>query len=176
MLLNTIFKNKKSWLICTYFWIQSLIFGSAPKRFFFKWFLAFFNKMLVPHSATKLAAPVTLSPHRVEYGVSHPLTPSSSPVTVLYCTILYCTVLHCTVLYCTLPHCHIVSSHCVLALCQDIVSWHCFKTLCPDIVSKHCVCKLNVCSLLLGCKSRGWDREGLKGPPGGQRPPALCRS
>ena len=41
--------------------------------------------MLVPHSATRLAAPVTLAPHRVEYGVSDHLTPSSSPVTVLYC-------------------------------------------------------------------------------------------
>ena len=44
--------------------------------------------------------------HVVEYGVSHPLTPSSSPVTtVLYCTVLYCTVLYCTVLYCTVLYC-----------------------------------------------------------------------
>ena len=57
----------------------------CPKRGF---------KRLVPHSATRLAAPVTLTPHRVEYGVTHPLTPSSSHVTVLYCTVLYCTVLY----------------------------------------------------------------------------------
>ena len=64
--------------------------------------------MLVPHSATRLAAPVTLTPHRVEYGVNHHLTPSSSPVTVLYCTVLYCTVLYCTVLYCTVLYCIIL--------------------------------------------------------------------
>ena len=133
------------------------------------WFLevpqkGFLNKMLVPHSATRLAASVTLAPHSVEYGVCHLLTPSSSPVPVLYCTVLYYTILYCnvlyfTVLYCTLPHCHIAT------LCWAIVSWHSVKTLCPDIVSRHCVCKLNVCSLLLGCKSRGWDPEGPKGPP-----------
>ena len=33
--------------------------------------------------------------------VSHPLTPSSYPVTVLYCTVLYCTVLYCIILYST---------------------------------------------------------------------------
>ena len=43
--------------------------------------------------------------HGVEYGVSHPLTPSSSPVTVLYCTVLYHTVLYCTVLYHTVLYC-----------------------------------------------------------------------
>ena len=37
--------------------------------------------------------------HGVEYGVSHPLTPSSSPVTALYCTVPYCIVLYCTILY-----------------------------------------------------------------------------
>ena len=65
-------------------------------------FWHFLNKMLVPHSATRLAAPVTLTPHIVEYGVIHPLTTSSSPVTVLYsvyCTVLYCITLYCTELY-----------------------------------------------------------------------------
>ena len=61
-------------------------FWKCPKKGFFKSdFWRFLNKMLVSHSATRLAAPVTLTPHGVEYGVSHPLTPSSSPVTVLYC-------------------------------------------------------------------------------------------
>ena len=79
--------------------------------------------------------------------------------TILYCTtVLYCTILYCTtVLYCTLPHC-------IQPLCPDIVSWQCVQTLRPDIVSRHCVCKLNVCSLLLGCKSRGVGSRGPKGP------------
>ena len=68
-------------------------------------FCHFLNKMLVPHSATRLAAPVTLTPHRVEYGVSHPLTPSSSYVTELYCTVMYCTLLYYIVLYCTVLYC-----------------------------------------------------------------------
>ena len=71
--------------------------------------------MLVPHSATRLAAPVTLTLHRVEYGVSHHLTPSSSPVTVLYCTVLYCTVLYCTVLYCTVLYCTVL--YCTVLYC-----------------------------------------------------------
>ena len=66
------------------------------KRYLKSDFWHFLNKILVPHSATRLAAPVTLTPHRVEYGVIHPPTPSSSPVTVLYCTVMYCTVLYCT--------------------------------------------------------------------------------
>ena len=74
-----------------------------------------FFYILVPHSATRLAAPVTLTPHRVEYGVSHPLTPSSSPVTVLYCTVLYCTVLYCTVLYCTVLYCTVL--YCTVLYC-----------------------------------------------------------
>ena len=41
--------------------------------------------MLVPHSATRLAAPVTL-------------IPSSSPVTVLHCIVIYCIILYYTVL------------------------------------------------------------------------------
>ena len=146
-------------------------------------FRYFFNKMLVPHSATRLAAPVTLVPHRMEYGMSHTLTPSSSPVTVLYytvlyCTVLYCTVLYCTVLYCTvlyiatLPHCHIVSSHCVLTLCPGIVSRHCVQTLSQDIVS--------VNSMYVACcwvaSPGGWDPEGPKSSSDGRRPPALHRS
>ena len=75
--------------------------GPPPLPFPSHLFVIFFLHILVPHSTTRLAAPVTLKPHRVEYGVNHPLTPSSSPVTVLYCTVLYCTVLYCTVLYCT---------------------------------------------------------------------------
>ena len=52
--------------------------------------------MLVPHSATRLAAPVTLTPHRVEYG----LWSDPPPDTILmYCTVMYCNVLYCTVLY-----------------------------------------------------------------------------
>ena len=78
--------------------------------------------MLVPHSATRLAAPVTLAPHKVEYGVSHPLTPSYSPVTVLYCNVLYCTVLYFIILYCT-----------VLSECNSII---CTPTICKDIHSK----------------------------------------
>ena len=49
-----------------------------PKRGFKSDFWNFLNKILVPHSATRLAATVTLAPHRVEYGV---------------CTVLYCTVI-----------------------------------------------------------------------------------
>ena len=75
----------------TYFW-------KCPKKGFLKSdFWHFLNKMLVPHSATRLAAPVTLTPHRVEYGVIHPLTPSSWYCTVLYCNLLYYIVLYCTV-------------------------------------------------------------------------------
>ena len=115
-------------------------FWKCPKKGFKKViFGVLFNKMLVPHSATRLAAPVTLTPHRVEYGVCHLLTPSSSPVTVLYCTVLYCTVLYCTVLYCTVLYCTVLYCtvlyiatlpHCVQPLCPDIVSRHCVKTLC----------------------------------------------
>ena len=64
-------------------------FWKCPKKGFKKSnCLCFLNKMLVPHSATRLAAPVTLTPHRVEYGMRHHLTPSPSPITVLYCTVL----------------------------------------------------------------------------------------
>ena len=55
-----------------------------------------FKKVIL--GATRLAAPVTLTPHRVEYEVSHHQTPSPYPVTVLYCTVLYCTVMYCNVL------------------------------------------------------------------------------
>ena len=71
--------------------------------------------MLVPHSATRLAAPVTLTPHRVEYGVIHLQTPFSSPVTVLYCTVLYCTVLYCTVLYYTVLYYNVL--YCIILYC-----------------------------------------------------------
>ena len=99
-------------------------FWKCPKKGFLKSdFWHFLKKMLVPYSATRLAAPVTLAPHRVEYGVSHLLTPSSS--LVLYCNVLYCTV-----------HCHIATlPHCAQPLCPDIVSKHCVQTLCQDIVS-----------------------------------------
>ena len=58
--------------------------------------------MLVPHSANSQTSSTchTDTTHGVEYGVSHPLTPSS-PGTVLYCTVLYSTVLYCIILYCT---------------------------------------------------------------------------
>ena len=36
-LFNTIFENKKPWQICTYFQIQSPIFGSASKRGYIFW-------------------------------------------------------------------------------------------------------------------------------------------
>ena len=75
-------------------------FWKCPKMGFKKIIYGIFlNKMLVPHSATRLAAPVTLTPHRVEYGVIHLQIPSSSPVTVLYCNVLYCIILYCIVLY-----------------------------------------------------------------------------
>ena len=77
-------------------------FSKCHKKWFQKSdFWHFLNKMLVPHSATRLTAPVTLTPHRVEYGVICLQTPFSSPVTVLYCNVLYCTVLYYIVLYCT---------------------------------------------------------------------------
>ena len=71
--------------------------------------------MLVPHSATRLAASVTLTPHTVEYGVICLQTPFSSPITVLYCTVLYCTVLYCTVLYCTVLYCTVL--YCTVLYC-----------------------------------------------------------
>ena len=77
----------------TYFW-------KCPKKALKNMiFWCFLNKMLVPHSATRLAAPVTLTHYIVEYGVIHPMTPSSSPVTELYCNVLYYIILYCTVLY-----------------------------------------------------------------------------
>ena len=96
-------------------------FLEVPKKRCFKQviFSVFLNKMLVPHSATRLAAPVTLAPHRVEYGVSH------HPDTIL----LYCTVLHCTVLcIATLPHC-------VQPLCPDIVSVNSMSVACCWVAS-----------------------------------------
>ena len=84
----------------------SLPFSSPPFSS-----VMFFFYILVPYSATRLAAPVILTPHRVEYGVSHHLTPSSSPVTVLYCTVLHCTALHCTALHCTVLYC--TSLYCI---------------------------------------------------------------
>ena len=91
-------------------------FRKCPKKGFKKSdFWRFLNNMLVPHSATRLAAPVTLTSHRVEYGVICLQTPFSSPVTVLYCTVLYCTVLYCTVLYCTVLYCTVL--YCTVLYC-----------------------------------------------------------
>ena len=51
---------------------------------------------------------------------------------------------------------------------------HCVQKLYPEIVLRHCVCKLNVCSLLLGWKSRGWDpRRALQVAEGHQPPQEL---
>ena len=91
-------------------------FRKCPKKRLFKSdFWHFLNNMLVPHSATRLAAPDTLTPHRVEYGVIRLQTPFSSSVTVLYCTVLYCTVLYCTVLYCTVLYCTVL--YCTVLYC-----------------------------------------------------------
>ena len=66
----------------TYFW-------KCPKKGFKQnYFQLFLNKMLVPHSATRLAAPVKLA-LALEYGVAPPDTILLS----CYCTIWYCTVL-----------------------------------------------------------------------------------
>ena len=89
--------------ICTYLWIQSPIFGSAPKRGYkindFWHFLEQNASSILCHWTSSTCH--TGTTHKVEYGVSYPLTPSSSPVTVLYYTEPYCTILYHTVPYCT---------------------------------------------------------------------------
>ena len=124
--------------------------------------------MLVPHSATRLAAPVTLTPHRVEYGVIHPLTPSSSPVTVLYCTVLYCTVLYCTVLYCTVLYCTVL--YCTVLYCTVL---YCTVLYCTVLYCNVLYCIILYCTVqYLGAP------RAPKSPPeelevGGRRPPYL---
>ena len=130
--------------------ILSDLISGFGKEFFKSDFWHFLNKMLVPHSATRLAAPVTLTPHRVEYGVIHPLTPSSSPVTVLYCTVLYCTILYCPVLYCTVLYhtvLYCIVLHCTVLYCTVL---YCTVLYCTVLYCTVLYCIILYCTVFRG--------------------------
>ena len=127
--------------------------------------------MLVPHSATRLAAPVTLTQHRVEYGVIHPLTPSSSYVTVLYYIVLYCTLLYCIILYCIILYCTVLYLEARRAPKSPLeeleVGGHrppyllvCYIVLCcPVLLCFDLLCCFLLCHVVLFCPVDGNDME-----------------
>ena len=67
-------------------------FWKCPKKGFEKVIFGIFLEQNVSSTFCHQTSSTyhTDTTHGVDYGVSHPLTPSSSPVTVLYCTVPYC--------------------------------------------------------------------------------------
>ena len=137
--------------------------------------------MLVPHSATRLAVPVTLTPYRVKYGVSPPpdIILLSCYCTILYCTVLYCTVLYCTVLYCTVLYCTILYCnvlYCTVLYCTVLYCTvlYCTVLYCTVLYCTVLYCTVLYCTvlycivLILYCKSPSEELE-----VGGCRPPYL---
>ena len=117
--------------------IQSLIFGSAPKRGLKKVINGIFSSEFCCQTCATIA-------QRHTCGCSHTMKTTSNVIfisrkqliaavsahvgahTVMYCTVLYCTVLHCTVLYCTVLYCTVL--YCTVLYCT-VCLFVCFYLL-----------------------------------------------